>query len=140
MTGKAETALWQAISLAQPEEYQRIFLDLGQPIRELLGRSPRRAAVSGEYIRTLLKAFEQEKGTESSPLPSARSSEMIDPLSVRELEVLQLLAEGLSNKEIANRLVVTPGTIKQHLKNICRKLDVHGRMQAVRRGRELKLL
>ena len=140
LTGEAETALWQAISLAQPEEYQRIFLDLGQPIRELLGRSPRHAAVSGEYIRTLLKAFEQEKGTESSPLPSARSSEMIDPLSVRELEVLQLLAEGLSNKEIANRLVVTPGTIKQHLKNICRKLDVHGRMQAVRRGRELKLL
>jgi LuxR family maltose regulon positive regulatory protein len=65
---------------------------------------------------------------------------MIDPLSARELQVLQLLADGLSNKEIASQLVVTPGTIKQHLKNICRKLDVHGRMQAVRRGRELKLL
>jgi LuxR family maltose regulon positive regulatory protein len=65
---------------------------------------------------------------------------LIDPLTGRELEVLRLLAEGLSNKEIAGRLVVTPGTIKQHLKNICRKLEVHGRMQAVRRGRELKLL
>jgi LuxR family maltose regulon positive regulatory protein len=65
---------------------------------------------------------------------------MIDPLSARELQVLQLLADGLSNKEIAGQLVVTPGTIKQHLKNICRKLAVHGRMQAVRRGRELKLL
>jgi len=65
---------------------------------------------------------------------------LIDPLSGRELEVLRLLAEGLSNKEIANRLIVAPGTIKQHLKNICRKLDVHGRMQAVRRGRELNLL
>ena len=140
LTAEAETALSQAISLAQPEEYQRIFLDLGRPIRELLARSPRRDSAAGDYIHTLLKAFEQEKSKESLPLSPTQSSEMVDPLSARELEVLQLLAEGLSNKEIATKLVVTPGTIKQHLKNICRKLDVHGRMQAVRRGRELKLL
>ena len=137
---EAETALSQAISLAQPEKYQRIFLDLGRPIHELLEQSSRRDSAAGGYIHTLLKAFQIEMGTETTPLPSPPSNEMIDPLSARELEVLQLLAEGLSNKEIASKLVVTPGTIKQHLKNICRKLDVHGRMQAVRRGQELKLL
>jgi LuxR family maltose regulon positive regulatory protein len=140
LTGEAETVLSQAISLAQPEGYQRIFLDLGQPIRELLERWSQRDSAAGEYVRALLKAFQQERVTKSMPLPPPQSSDMIDPLSARELQVLQLLADGLSNKEIASQLVVTPGTIKQHLKNICRKLDVHGRMQAVRRGRELKLL
>jgi LuxR family maltose regulon positive regulatory protein len=138
-TGEAETALSQAISLAQPEGYVRVFLDLGQPLRELLERLSRGDSVTEGYVRTLLKAFQQEQGTELASLPSP-SGGLIDPLSARELEVLQLLAEGLSNKEIASKLVVTPETIKQHLKNICRKLDVHGRMQAVRRGRELKLL
>lgn len=140
LTGEAETVLSQAISLAQPEGYQRIFLDQGWPIRELLERGSQRDSAAGEYVRALLKAFQQERVTKSMPLPPPQSSGMIDPLSARELQVLQLLADGLSNKEIASRLVVTPGTIKQHLKNICRKLDVHGRMQAVRRGRELKLL
>jgi LuxR family maltose regulon positive regulatory protein len=56
------------------------------------------------------------------------------------MEVLQLLAEGLTNKEIASRLVVAPSTVKQHLKNIYGKLDVHSRTQAVARGRELGIL
>jgi len=140
LTAEAETALSQAISLAQPEGYQRVFLDLGQPIRELLEGLSRGNTDAGGYVPTLLKAFQQERGIESTPAPPSQPSGMIDPLRVRELEVLRLLAQGLSNKEIASKLVVTPGTIKQHLKNICRKLDVHGRMQAVRRGQELKLL
>ena len=85
---------------------------------------------AGGEIRALLNAFPQIRAGDA----------LIDPLTSRELEVLRLLSEGLSNKEIASRLVVAPGTIKQHLKNICRKLGAHGRMQAVRRGRELKLL
>ena len=56
------------------------------------------------------------------------------------MEVLHLLAEGFSNKEISERLVVAPSTVKQHLKNIYGKLDVHSRTQAVARGRELALL
>jgi LuxR family maltose regulon positive regulatory protein len=64
----------------------------------------------------------------------------VDPLTGRELEVLGLLAEGLSNKEIASRLVVAPSTVKQHLKHIYNKLDVHSRTQAVARGRDLGLL
>jgi LuxR family maltose regulon positive regulatory protein len=136
---KAQEMLSQALSLAEPEGYRRIFLDLGQPIRELLEQLPRGNAEAGSYGHILLKAFQQEKGIASKAVRPP-SAEMIDPLSARELEVLQLLAQGLSNKEIASKLIVAPGTIKQHLKNICRKLEVHGRMQAVRRGRELKLL
>jgi LuxR family maltose regulon positive regulatory protein len=64
----------------------------------------------------------------------------MEPLTDRELEVLRVLAEGLSNKEIAARLVVAPSTIKQHLKHIYGKLDVHSRTQAVTRGRALGLL
>jgi LuxR family maltose regulon positive regulatory protein len=140
LSAKAEETLFQAISLAQPEGYMRVFLDLGQPFHKLLERSAAHGVEVGGIVHALLNAFQQQPGADAiSPLaPSAE--ELIAPLTERELEVLQLLAEGLSNKEIASRLVVTPGTVKQHLKNISRKLDVHGRMQAVRRGQELKLL
>jgi LuxR family maltose regulon positive regulatory protein len=137
---EAEVVLSQAISLARPEGYLRVFLDLGRPLRELLERLAARGTDAGGDVRAVLNAFQQERGAEAIPLVPSLAEAMIDPLTGRELEVLQLLAEGLSNKEIAGRLIVAPGTIKQHLKNICRKLDVHGRMQAVRRGRELKLL
>jgi LuxR family maltose regulon positive regulatory protein len=73
-------------------------------------------------------------------VPPAPIEALIDPLTERELEVLQQLAQGLTNKGIADRLVVAPSTIKQHLKNIYSKLDVHSRTQAVTRARELGLL
>jgi len=65
---------------------------------------------------------------------------LIDPLSDRELEVLQLVAEGLSNHEIAQKLVVTVGTVKKHLNNVFGKLDAQNRTQAVARARALNLL
>jgi LuxR family maltose regulon positive regulatory protein len=74
------------------------------------------------------------------PAPSTPGEALPDPLTERELEVLGLLANGLTNREIARRLVVAPSTIKQHLRNIYGKLDVHSRTQAVARGRELGLL
>jgi LuxR family maltose regulon positive regulatory protein len=152
--GEADTALSLALSLARPEGYTRIFLDLGQPLRELLERlAPRGttpdshgAAITGptgDYARDLLDAFRQESKAQRSRKEEAAvalSEVLVDPLTERELEVLRLLAEGLSNKEIATRLVVAPSTIKQHLKNVYGKLDVHSRTQAVARGRELELL
>jgi LuxR family maltose regulon positive regulatory protein len=154
---EAGAALSQALSLARPEGYMRLFLDLGQPLYELLERSiapgtapePHGAAIAriaGDYVRDLLDGFQQEREALRSrvaeaapPLPSLAQA-LVDPLTERELEVLQLLAEGLSNKEIADRLVVAPSTVKQHLKNIYAKLDVHSRTQAVARGQELALL
>lgn len=138
-TVEADAALSRAVLLAQSEGYVRVFLDLGQPLQKVLERVTKGATDAGGAMRTLLNAFPQGE-TGGFTLDSPATALLIDPLTTRELEVLRLLAEGLSNKEIASRLVVAPGTIKQHLKNIGRKLEVHGRMQAVRRGRELKLL
>ena len=136
LPAEADMVFFQAVTLARPEGYQRVFLDLGQPLRELVER----VAARSIDARALQDALQGEKGAEVVSTPAPRVETLIDPLTERELEVLQLLAHGLSNKEIAGKLFVAPGTVKQHLKNICRKLDVHGRMQAVRRGRELKLL
>ncbi|HSR30366.1 MAG TPA: LuxR C-terminal-related transcriptional regulator [Anaerolineae bacterium] len=148
--GEADASLLRALSLARPEGYVRLFLELGQPLCELLERSvapgtapePNGAAASrlvGDYVRDLLDAFQQEREARRSEV-APFSDALVDPLSERELEVLRLLYEGLSNKEIANRLIVAPSTVKQHLKNIYSKLDVHSRTQAVARGRELRLL
>jgi DNA-binding NarL/FixJ family response regulator len=65
---------------------------------------------------------------------------LVEPLSKRELEVLQCIADGLPNQEIAERLIVAPSTVKTHINNIFSKLGVESRTQAVKRARELDLL
>jgi LuxR family maltose regulon positive regulatory protein len=148
---EAGSALFHALSLARPEGHKRVFLDLGWPLYELLRRSTDpsgapNAPIARRYVDDLLDAFRQERDahvrqTAEAPAPSPSVAEAsIDPLTERERDVLQLVAEGLSNKEIARRLVVAPSTVKQHLKHIYGKLDVHSRTQAVARGRELGLL
>jgi LuxR family maltose regulon positive regulatory protein len=153
---EAGATLSEALSLARPEGYMRVFLDLGWPLYELLERSAVRDAApktkdalippfAGDYVRQLLDGFRQEREArrrvaEAVSLSSSLAEALLDPLTERELEVLRLLAEGLPNKEIAGRLVVAPSTVKQHLKNVYGKLDVHSRTQAVARGRELGLL
>jgi LuxR family maltose regulon positive regulatory protein len=92
--------------------------------------------ITGDYVRELIKAFQREGEIQAKE----KSQVLVSTLTERELEVLQWLAEGLSNKAIADRLVVAPSTVKQHLKNIYGKLDAHNRTQAVSRGRELELL
>jgi LuxR family maltose regulon positive regulatory protein len=135
--GEAEAALdaiERALSLGEPGGYRRVFLDQGAPVGRLL----RRAAARGshlEYTRTLLAALDAESGT---PVPGG--GPLIEPLSARELEVLRLLAAGLSNKAIGETLVIAVGTVRKHLKNVYAKLDVHSRTQAVVRARELGLL
>jgi LuxR family maltose regulon positive regulatory protein len=146
-TSDAAATLLQALSLARPEGYIRTFIDLGQPIFDLLKQvkvqntaaKQQSAAITQvieEYVLDLLKAFEQDRATQGE----GESQNLISPLTDRELEVLGWLAEGLTNKAIADRLVVAPSTVKQHLKNIYGKLNAHNRTQAVSRGRELELL
>ncbi|HZU69753.1 MAG TPA: response regulator transcription factor [Ktedonobacteraceae bacterium] len=80
-------------------------------------------------------------GSSSDPLlPTIVSSELLEPLSEREIEILQLVAGGLSNSEIAGRLVITRGTVKKHLEHIYSKLDAHSRTAAIVRARTLHLL
>jgi LuxR family maltose regulon positive regulatory protein len=135
-TPQALAMLERALSLAKPEGYVRLFVEKGKPMQLLLQRmnAPCEGGRMKEYVDKLLKAFSTDK------IALAPESEMIEPLSERERQVLRLLAEGLSDKAIAETLVIASGTVNKHLKNIYGKLDAHSRTQAVARGRELGLL
>jgi LuxR family maltose regulon positive regulatory protein len=131
---KALDALQQALEIARPEDYLRVFLDEGKPVIELL-RHAGSKGIESQYVATILAEVRQESDGsvhENQPL--------IDPLSEREIEILRLLADGFSNQEIAERLIIAVGTVKAHTVNIYRKLNVNSRMQAVARARELNIL
>jgi LuxR family transcriptional regulator, maltose regulon positive regulatory protein len=146
----AQAALAQALTLGAPEGYLGVFLDEGPPmaalLRELLvsrrqGQVALAEAVPREYLARLVEAFEQA-GLPIRP-PARRGvvvAGLVEPLTARELEVLQLLAAGAPNRAIAEQLVVTQETVKKHLSHLFDKLGVANRTQAVARARELGLL
>jgi LuxR family maltose regulon positive regulatory protein len=133
-TAQAMLALEQTLSLAEPEGYVCTFVDEGAPMEKLVHRASSRGILP-EYVKKLLTAF----GVSCQPQPPVAQS-LIDPLSERELEVLRLVADGLSNREIAEELVIAVTTAKKHVSNIFGKLDVSSRTQAVARSRELGLM
>ena len=91
------------------------------------------------YVTTLLSAFDEQ--TRANPsLHTARSSSLVEPLTEREREVLRLLLGGASNREIARHLVLSVNTVKKHVYNICGKLGVQSRAQAIVRARTLNFL
>jgi LuxR family maltose regulon positive regulatory protein len=128
--GRALQALSRAVALAAPEKYVRVFVGEGQPIEELLRHL--REEQTSSYIDQLLIAFQQEFSTQSSDL--------VEALSPRETEVLQLLTTSFSVPEIAKELVLSPHTVRSHIKNIYGKLGVNRRMDAVKVAIELKLV
>ena len=139
-TDEAMSTLQRALSLAEPEGFVRIFVDAGEPMAELL-RSALARQIMPDYVSGLLAAFGTTTGRDGSiQFSGPRVKPTIEPVTGRELEVLRLLAAGASNKQIAEELVLVTGTVKAHLLNIYRKLDVHNRTQAVARARELNLL
>jgi LuxR family maltose regulon positive regulatory protein len=139
-TIRAMAALERALALAEPGGFIRIFVDEGLPMAHLLYEALTRAIVP-DYVRRLLAIFPvvETEQTEASKTQAAQS-ELVEPLSERELEVLQLIAEGLTNPEIAARLFLSLNTVKAHTRNIYGKLDVHSRTQAVARSQKLGLL
>ncbi len=138
-----------ALETAAPEEYVRAFVDEGPAVAPLLSQV---RDVNPDFVDRLLSAFE-DKGwragrEEEAPRPSAPTAgpcggpalPLIEPLSNRELEVVGLIAAGLTNREIAQELVIAVGTVKRHTNNIYGKLGVQNRTQAVARVREFGLL
>ncbi|HVO71087.1 MAG TPA: LuxR C-terminal-related transcriptional regulator [Aggregatilineaceae bacterium] len=141
--GRQESAsaidtLGQALALAAPEGYIRVFVDEGPPLARLLYQALERGLYP-DYVGRLLAAFPSVDTARSVP-QRARDVALIEPLSARELEVLRLIADGLSNQEIAQRLFLSLRTVKYHSGNIYGKLGVKNRTQALRKARELGLL
>jgi LuxR family maltose regulon positive regulatory protein len=145
---QAVVTLERALSLAEPEGYTRSFLDEGQEMAVLLRQVARRRTMPN-YALKLLAATEQGVEHDAdvgigrrvkvvSFVPHRMS--LVEPLSQRELEVLQLVAEGLSNRQIAAELIIALGTVKSHIHNILGKLDAQNRAQAVSRAKELGLI
>lgn len=144
---QAAIALMESLALAEPEGYVRAFLDEGQAMHMLLSHwlAHAGAGPARDYAIRLLSQFATEAhgGGETSLAgdPSIRSGQaLVEPLSQRELEVLQHIARGSTNQEIARQLIVAPGTVKAHTASIYRKLDVANRTEAVARARQLGIL
>jgi LuxR family maltose regulon positive regulatory protein len=141
----ALTFLADALTLAQAEGYIRTFVDKGVPMATLLQRAASQGIAvdpSGRaYVARLLAAFEtapqERRRPQPPPLPVRPT---IEPLSVRELEVLRLVAVGLSNREIAEALYLSVNTVKTHLQRIYGKLGVSSRTAAATKAQELNLL
>ena len=137
---QALAALKRALSLAEPEGYVRIFVDEGESMQLLIERQLRNRdhPLSG-YADKLLSAFTQPVAAPKSAIVHQKS-DMIEPLSERELEVLKLLRSELSGPEIARELMVSLNTMRTHTKSIYNKLGVNNRRMAIRRAEELSLL
>jgi len=131
-------SLQYALTLAEPEGYVRIFLDEGPSMMQLLREASARK-IMPDYTNKLLTAFETEKRNSEGKPDLLPTKFVIEPLSSREMEVLRLIAQGLSNQEICERLVLALDTVKGHNRRIFDKLQVQNRTEAVARARELGL-
>jgi LuxR family maltose regulon positive regulatory protein len=137
---QAMVALETALTLAEPEGFIRAFVDEGPPMAQLLFEAAARD-IMPEYAQRLLAAFPASEPAQADAVSShTPEAELIEPLSEREVEVLHLIAEGLTNQEVASRLFLSLNTIKVHARNINGKLGVNNRTQAVARARALGFL
>jgi LuxR family maltose regulon positive regulatory protein len=144
---QALASLESALALAEPEGYIRIFVDEGEAMRLLIldfrfsieKQAPQDAHPLRGYVERLLAVFRQPREANSKSKIQNLKSEIIEPLSERELEVLRLLRTELSGPEIASKLIVSLNTLRTHTKNIFNKLGVNNRRAAARRAEELNL-
>ena len=130
-TDTAVQLLFDALALAEPGGFVRSFVDEGMPMAQLLSAAAAHGSVS-DYIAKLLAFFEDTDHRRSA-------QPLIEPLSPREMEVLRLITQGLSNHEIGERLFLALDTVKGHNRKIFGKLQVQRRTEAVARARELGL-
>jgi LuxR family maltose regulon positive regulatory protein len=136
---KSAELLDEALVLAEPGGFIRLFVDVGAPMAQLLREAASRG-VMPDYIGKLLSAFDAEKRKGEGKLNLRHAQPLIEPLSQRELKILQLIAQGLSNREIGERLFLALSTVKGYNQKIYDKLQVQSRTEAIARAHELGLL
>ena len=140
---EAQQALEMCLAAAETEGFVRMFVERGAPMASLL-KTVRNKGVRVEYTTKLLAAFHlpedapKPEGTGAVPIRSAGAN-LIEPLSERELEVLRYLNSHLSVPEIAGEMMIAPTTLRTHIRNIYNKLNVHGRLEALQKARDLGL-
>ncbi|MBN1666821.1 MAG: AAA family ATPase [Anaerolineales bacterium] len=141
----AQDVIDRCLSLGEPEGYVYTFVKRGEPMRILLQEAFQQDHAS-KYVQQLLSAFriQEAQQTPETPMASPTASggsspALIDPLSAREIEVLQFLQTHLSIPEIAGEMSIAPSTLRTHVRNIYLKLDVHGRIEAIQKAKELAL-
>jgi LuxR family maltose regulon positive regulatory protein len=140
-------ALTESLTLAEPSGFIRLFVDLGPPMADLLKKLVRQNIAVG-YIGRILAAFRADEQTvfldqadqPDTDQPLSTTQPLLEPLTNRELEILNLLARRLNTKEIADKLFISPATVKKHLNNIYGKLTVSNRQQAVAKARQLNII
>lgn len=141
-TRQARAILAQVLARAAPEGYIRLFVDEGPAMQALLVEQTPALGNSDDPVRTYLKRLLAAFG--STPEPCNRNltftDHLIEPLSLREQEVLRLMADGATNQAIAGTLVISVGTVKSHINRILGKLGAHNRTEAVVRAQTLHLL
>ncbi|MEZ4592009.1 MAG: LuxR C-terminal-related transcriptional regulator [Chloroflexota bacterium] len=127
--------LAQVLTMAHKDLHRYTFIEAAEQLVPLLTQLPP-GSVSAAWVQDVLAACQRYAPT----TPTAGEQPLLDPLSERELEVVALLAQGLTNKEIGEQLHLSPNTVRVHTSNIYSKLGVNGRLQAADRAKSLNLL
>jgi len=151
---KALQYLYKSLALAEKDGYLRTYIDEGVPMLRLLKKLNRwmagrprdnKPAVPAGYIRKLIQLLQQDAITRTQVLPSrdenhSHAMQPVEPLTEKEMEVLRLLAQDMTNGDISAMLNISVNTVKVHTRNIYNKLVVGNRFHAVERAREFKII
>ena len=135
---RALEMLQKSLALAEPEGYLRMYVDEGEPMREmLLAYTQISAAKRAVYAHQVFAAFPTPDLADKAMAPSHN---LVEPLTAREMDVLRLMAEGCSNSQIAEKLILAEGTVKFYVHAVLGKLGVHNRTQAGIRAKKQKII
>jgi LuxR family maltose regulon positive regulatory protein len=137
---KAMQVLGDALALAEPGGFIRLFIDEGEPMRRLIADCRLQIANTSQNLRLYLDKLLAAFDSSTNENRTSKIQNWVEPLSERELQVLRLIDQGLSNREIGVRLVLALDTVKGHNRRIYDKLQVQSRTEALARARELGLL
>lgn len=136
----ALASLERALALAEPEGYVEVFVAEGAALQNLLRHTATTSTQSRSYARRLLSIFTERNPAASAPLHTDAVPDLVETLTARQIEIVRLIATGMTNQEIADHLFISPATVKRHIANAYGKMDVRHRMEAVARARNLGLL